>query len=233
VTAALPSTNGQWTGAAAVALALHVACGLALLMTGRIAMPPVPEPVMIVELPPLPAAPEPVARETVEPVAQPVQAAPVPVPQIQAPVVAAPLPRDPVVVPQPVVQPRAVEAPAAPPAPRPVAAAPTEAPVSDARAKKQEADYYALLSAHLNRKKIYPAEAKRARQQGVVAVRFTVDRSGGVSNSAIRRSSGHAILDQATLALMQRVSPLPAFPRSMPQASVSITLPIQYSLTTD
>ena len=102
----------------------------------------------------------------------------------------------------------------------------------DPKAKREEADYYALLSAHLNRKKRYPSEAKKARQQGVVTVRFTVLADGRISASSIRTSSGHDLLDQATLDLMQRVAPLPKFPRSMTKDSVTISLPIDYSLRT-
>ena len=105
-------------------------------------------------------------------------------------------------------------------------------PGDDPKAKREEADHYSLLSAHLNRKKRYPSEAKKARQQGVVTVRFTVHADGRISGSSIRTSSGHDLLDQATLDLMERVAPLPRFPRSMTRDRVTISLPIDYSLRT-
>jgi len=105
-------------------------------------------------------------------------------------------------------------------------------PGNDRHAKRQEADYFALVSAHLNRRKVYPAEARQARQQGVVTVRFTVDRNGSVSNAAIKRGSGHEVLDRATLDLLQRVAPLPRMPASMARDSVTLSLPIDYSLRT-
>lgn len=104
---------------------------------------------------------------------------------------------------------------------------------ADPRARKQEADYFALVGAHLNRRKVYPAEARQARQQGVVVVRFTVDRSGNVDGISVKRSSGHVILDAATLALVQRVAPLPRMPASMPRDRLTLSLPIDYSLRTD
>ena len=103
---------------------------------------------------------------------------------------------------------------------------------NDPRARQQEANYFALVSAHLNRRKVYPAEARQARQQGVVTVRFTVDRSGGVSAVSIKRSSGHDLLDRATLDLLQRVAPLPRMPASMERDHVTLSLPIDYSLRT-
>ncbi|MDE2410218.1 MAG: energy transducer TonB, partial [Sphingomonadales bacterium] len=112
-------------------------------------------------------------------------------------------------------------------------AAASAAPAAgDPRARKAELDYFALLSAHLNRRKAYPAEAKKARQEGIVTVRFTVDRDGNVSGAAVKRSSGFDLLDGATLDLLRRVAPLPRMPAAMPRDSVTISLPIEYALKT-
>lgn len=98
------------------------------------------------------------------------------------------------------------------------------------RAKK--ADYYVTLSRHLNRKKKYPRAAKKAREEGIVKVRFTVSRNGSVSNVSVKKSSGYELLDSETIALLQRAAPLPRMPKSMTRDSVTITLPIEYSLKT-
>lgn len=90
-----------------------------------------------------------------------------------------------------------------------------------------------MVAAHLQRKKSYPTEAKKARQQGVVTVRFTVARDGSVSAIGIKKSSGHELLDTATLELLRRVAPLPRMPDSMERDSVTLSLPIDYSLRTD
>ncbi len=86
--------------------------------------------------------------------------------------------------------------------------------------------------AYLARRKEYPAEARQARQQGIVSVRFTIDRQGNVSAAAIKRSSGFDTLDGATLALLRRVSPVPAIPAAMQRQTVTVSLPIEYSLST-
>lgn len=242
------SEQRLWGTAAAVAFAVHAAAAAVALVTVGRADPPVPEPVVLVELPPAAApaavqsASEPVEQQAAEPLAPQL-----PTPPIDIPPVRAPLPRDPVVLPpptppQPVRQVENRPAPAsaqvqpsAAPASRPVvpAAAPSTGGGTDPRAKKQEADYFSLLSAHLNRRKSYPAEARKARQEGIVTIRFTVDRSGTVSGAGIKSSSGHALLDDATLSLLQRVAPLPKFPASMERDSVTLSLPIAYSLRTD
>ena len=234
----------HWGLAGGIALAAHVAVGALVLSWTRQGEPPVPEPVVLVELPPE-AAPAP-AVAAVQPVAQP-QPDYVPpqvlATQVEVPPVLAPLPRDPVVLPPPpppLPMRRAAPAPEAAPPTNALAVTPagrgtgtSATPGSDPKARIQEADYFALVSAHLNRKKRYPVEAKKARLQGVVTIRFTVDRDGNVSNVSIRRSSGHDLLDSATLELLQRVAPLPHMPASMRRDSVTLSLPIDYSLKTD
>ena len=58
-------------------------------------------------------------------------------------------------------------------------------------------------------------------------------RDGSVSGISIKRGSGHEVLDSATLALVQRVAPLPRMPASMVRDSVTLALPIDYSLKTN
>ncbi|MCB2060077.1 MAG: energy transducer TonB [Novosphingobium sp.] len=232
----------RWGLAGGFALAVHLLVGTVVLGWSRAGELPVPEPVVLIELPPAAAAAAVSATQPAErqPDYVPPQAL---MPPIDVPPVDAPLPRDPVVLPPPPppVQlrrsaPAAVSAPAAA---NPVAVAPAGAgtgtnatPGNDPKARAREADYYALISAHLNRKKRYPKEAKKALQEGIVTVRFTVHRDGSVSDVSIKRSSGHELLDQATLALMQRVAPLPRMPSSMKRDSVVLSLPIDYSLKT-
>ena len=247
ITANQPGDHRLWGTAAALALALHVAAAVAALLAVVPGKPVAPDPVVLIELPPESAPPAP--RDRTPPQAQqqaalvappqprPVSALP---PPIDALPIATPPPKAAVVLPPPapsVTELRQPEVrPAIIPAAAPIAApAPSDAlnnSAIDPRAKKQEANYFALLSAHLNRRKSYPPEARQARQQGIVTIRFTVDRGGNVSSALIKRSSGHAVLDDATLKLLQRVAPLPRMPESMQRERVTVSLPIEYSLRT-
>ncbi len=92
--------------------------------------------------------------------------------------------------------------------------------------------YFAQLSAWLKRHQEYPEALKQARQQGTVVVRFTLDRQGKLLASSIKQSSGHSQLDQAALALLVSASPLPPLPDELPQQRVTLSVPIDYSLTT-
>jgi len=235
--------NRRWTFAGGVALAGHIgviALGTTLFVSRN--DPPLPEPVIMLELPPLAASAAQVAP--MQPAQPNITSPRIVTPPIDVPQMHAPLPSDPVTLPpppSPLLQRPAAAAPApiAVPALNPVNIVRTETGTgtsatagSDPKAKAAEADYFSLVSAHLNRKKKYPSEAKKAQQQGIVTVRFTVGRNGTVSNVMIKKSSGHALLDQATLDLMQRVAPLPKFPKSMTRDSVTLSLPIDYSLKT-
>lgn len=225
-----------WGTAGAVALGVHVAAIALLFAWVRPSEPPVPEPVVLIDMPPEAASATPSeAMSQPQPLPEPVVAER---PPVDIPAVKAPLPADPMVLPppQPVRPAQSTPTPAMAPSSVPVSASasmPNPTPGSDPRARKQEADYFALLAAHLNRRKSYPVEAKKARQQGIVTIRFTVDREGRVSNASIKRGSGHDVLDRETLDLLQRVAPLPRMPASMDRDSITLSLPIEYALRTN
>lgn len=121
------------------------------------------------------------------------------------------------------------------------------ATVADAPAQKQEPEpakqaytaaqaapvvdsgWAASVSGWLASRKTYPEAARLRGEEGRVAVRFTVDRSGRVMGAAIVSSSGSALLDEAALGLL-RQAVLPAFPADMTQASITITTTMRYSL---
>jgi protein TonB len=228
----------RWSGALAVALAAHALAAVGVFALVRPIAPREPDPVMLVELPPLPPPAASPAVAEPQPVETPDIPKPVeqPMPKIEAPKINMPVPQDAVTVPPKVVQPQPAPAPAPAAAPAPAPPVPATATPSigdDPKARKAELNYYQMLMAYLARKKAYPPEAKQARQQGVVTIRFTVDRQGRVSGEGIKRSSGYDTLDQATLDLLRRVAPLPAMPPSMDKDSVTVALPIEYSLKTN
>src|SRR6185437_8833469 len=61
--------------------------------------------------------------------------------------------------------------------------------------------YERLLMRHLNAHKRYPPAARARRQEGVVTIRFTMNREGYVLTRAIETSSRAAALDQEGLML--------------------------------
>jgi protein TonB len=86
------------------------------------------------------------------------------------------------------------------------------------------------LVARLERAKRYPPEAQSRGEHGVAQLAFSVDRSGGVHNARIVHSSGSGLLDQATLSLIERAAPLPPPPPEISGAQIAIVVPIRYNI---
>jgi periplasmic protein TonB len=201
--------------------------------------PPLPEPPAephpTPEPPPLPEPPQPPASAvtTVLPELPPLPLAPMPEPN---PI---PLPPPPTPPPQrrparePARSQSAVTRPAAPPVQPPLAqdaaAAPTTVPATAPPQAVVSADWRNALGAWLQAHKTYPEEAKRRGDQGRAIVRFTVDHDGHVLGVHLVSGTGSALLDAAVEQLL-RDARLPAFPPSMTQAEVTVSLQIRYSL---
>lgn len=175
-------------------------------------VPPPPPPRPVADTPPptdaVPSVPE---QETVLPEAL----ARVPSPASAAPAIAA--------ADAGVAATQRVDAPVTAPAP---------AAVDPNSVRREREAYIRALMAALLQHRTYPAAARKEREQGVVHVRFSIDRDGQVLSSSVQRSAGAAVLDAAALDVLQRASPLPPIPASMGKDTLTITVPIEYALTT-
>jgi protein TonB len=239
----------RWGSSLLVVLLLHGAAGLFLLsrQVPLDAGGPPPAAVMIdlaplpAPSPPQPAPPEPVLEPQLQPQAEP-EPPPPPPPEIEMPKVEpSPAPKPAVVLPtKPPPRPklRPVEHPpeVAPERPPPAAAPAVTAPPAPATAPPAvnsiaiRASWQAQLVGWLERYKRYPRLAQEQRQEGTVYLRFAIDRQGHVLSSQIERGSGHALLDEEVLALVQRAQPLPAPPPEIPGTRIELTVPIQFTL---
>lgn len=63
----------------------------------------------------------------------------------------------------------------------------------------------------------------------VASVSFTVDRSGGVHNVRLARSSGSSALDQEAQAMVARAAPLPPPPAEKPGTQIALTVPVRHT----
>lgn len=98
---------------------------------------------------------------------------------------------------------------------------------SGAASSISPARWQARLASHLERRKRYPAAARRQGLQGTAQVRFTIDASGNVKSVSLVRSSGVALLDDEVVSLVHRASPVPAPP---PGVNHTIVVPIRFSV---
>lgn len=108
----------------------------------------------------------------------------------------------------------------------------TAAPAPGARSHNSNAlpNWKSALVSHLERYKRYPSQAQARGETGVAQLAFNVDRSGGVHNARIVRSSGSSALDSATLDLVARAQPLPPPPPEIHGTQIPIVVPIRYSV---
>lgn len=168
------------------------------------------------ETPPKPKeATEPVEKQNrkpspprVEPILRPI-----------APVVSLPSP-----------QPQQIEASAPTPS-QPETAAPKTAPAPSApRVSSNAPDTWeGRVLARLQKFRRYPGGARAARQQGVVYIRFRMNRDGHVLSSEIVRSSGYLALDKAAVETLRRADPLPRIPADRPE-EIELAVPVEFHM---
>lgn len=86
---------------------------------------------------------------------------------------------------------------------------------------------------HIERRKRYPRQAQRMRQEGVPVVHFKLDSQGNVVQADLEKGSGVASLDTEALLLVKRAQPLPLPPAALLAKGggvVNISLPIEFTL---
>ncbi|NKJ01308.1 energy transducer TonB [Novosphingobium sp. SG707] len=103
------------------------------------------------------------------------------------------------------------------------------APVAARLSSEVKANWEARLLAHLERYRSFPPRARAARQQGMVQLRFRMNRAGTVLTASILRGSGFTTLDQAALDTLQRAQPLPPIPKDLPE-EIELTIPVEFYL---
>lgn len=104
------------------------------------------------------------------------------------------------------------------------------APSSTSASGTARDTYFARLIAYLDALKRYPPEARRLHIEGVVQLRFRLDRSGHVLDYEIANSSGRPILDDEAKALIVRAQPLPPIPADWRESQLSFVVPVEFRL---
>jgi protein TonB len=91
-------------------------------------------------------------------------------------------------------------------------------------------DYSSKLRSWLEAHKTYPRRARMRHEEGIVQVRFVLDRQGHVLDGGIARTSGHPSLDAEVLAMLARADPFPAAPNHVAGDRIEIAAPVEFFL---
>jgi len=237
----------RWAICFALVLAFHAAGAAALLAHWNDNADLVANaPVIMIELAPVPVAPQmqptalpPGPEQTEAPPQQPelqpekpvgnVEIKPEPANEAELPLMPPPKPEEkPKEKKRPHKQASLTSAPST--AERKAARAAAPAPGAASNNPNALPNWKSALVARLERYKRYPSEAQARGEQGVAQLAFSVDRSGGVHHARILRSSGSSLLDHATLTLLARAQPLPPPPPEIRGAQIAIVVPIRYNM---
>ncbi|GGZ32692.1 energy transducer TonB family protein [Asticcacaulis endophyticus] len=209
-----------------VSLVLHAAPAAIVVLWGLYSPAPLPveAPSLAVEMvtlqaPPEPPSEQPDGKRQVEALAS--KAEPRPIERIVHEV----LPSDIEPIPVPPPTPLVTTSVATNPAPATTATAAKPAPPASLAATTPQTWQGQLLS-HIEKHKRYPATARG--RQGVVQVRFTMDRQGRVLKGSVVRSSGSAALDRAALDTLKRASPLPRPPSEIAGETVELQFDLDF-----
>ena len=92
-------------------------------------------------------------------------------------------------------------------------------------------DYASRLRAWLEAHKTYPKRARMRREEGVVHLRFAVDRQGRLLAGDVVRSSGHQSLDTEALAMLDRSNPFPGAPKGIGGERIEVSTPVEFFLS--
>ncbi len=107
------------------------------------------------------------------------------------------------------------------------AASPPSTPAPEGASSGAKATWEGEVLARLGQFRRYPAASRMRREEGVVYVRFRLDRTGHVLSSAIERASGFSLLDKEAQATVLRAQPLPSIPSNLPDV-MELSLPIEF-----
>lgn len=91
-------------------------------------------------------------------------------------------------------------------------------------------NYISTVLRTLEQNKKYPYIAQRRNQEGTAVLYFEINSQGDVVQFYIKESSGHALLDQEVLAMIERSKPFPAMPKDMTKDNLVLVLPVQFYL---
>lgn len=90
--------------------------------------------------------------------------------------------------------------------------------------------YIAELRSFLEKKKKYPALAKKMGQSGKVKIKFEINRDGKITNSQIAEASHFESLNKSAKTLIDEIQMFKPFPAEVKRLTWQFIIPIEYKL---
>lgn len=91
--------------------------------------------------------------------------------------------------------------------------------------------YEQVISAWVQKFKLYPEEARAKKLEGETVVRVRIDRLGNVRHYMLQYSTGTQELDRAAIDMVRRASPVPAVPNDYPPGELlEFLIPVNFHL---
>lgn len=129
------------------------------------------------------------------------------------------------VAPKPNAAPPAQTVPAPVPVKQETPPVPNQADIEDARSK-----YGNSLWGAISKQKKYPKIAAMRNWQGEAIVELELDGNGKLKSKKIIKSSGHDVLDNQALEMVEKALPFPAPPETLRGSNFTITVPVPFKL---
>jgi protein TonB len=101
---------------------------------------------------------------------------------------------------------------------------------NSARQAQASETWQSNLSAHIQRYKRYPRQARRRGHEAVIYVQVTITRDGQVVKHQLEKASQYKALNREVLSLITRAQPLPPLPKEIKGETLEILLPVVFSL---
>lgn len=97
-----------------------------------------------------------------------------------------------------------------------------------AAAPATQAEWSQAVQRRITSRLDFPREAQDIKGPVRVSLKITVRRDGTIDDIEVARSSGNDAVDKATVGMVWRAGPLPAFSADMPEAKTSLMLPVRF-----
>lgn len=101
---------------------------------------------------------------------------------------------------------------------------------SSPKRKAIKNSYLAKVRKTIEQHKKYPKMAKRMKQQGVVYVKFTINKDGSLRHISLAKKCPYKKLNDAAINTLKRIGAFAPIPKELNKRYLSLTVPINYKI---